>query len=209
MQNRTDRINFPPVVDEELWKDVSPSSKPFTVPELACVPMSPKNVSHETPVIATPHADSPCVNDDNEDNYFKRRELQGLITPARTPSDILYRGPLYASSSEEDCGEVSRPTSPGSFPDDGHLVPHAETNETHEKLLYHRQRQMAIKQSLSEFTAKMTNLLEWHKEEELALLAQLHTTDPSSGSMSSRSSLRRGRSKLSERLYEAIDLNSG
>ena len=189
MQSRPDRIDFPPVDPDELWKDVSPSQVIAPLVDLQSSHDSQKDSPKGTPIIATPHANSPVFGEGSGDNFFKARQLAGLITPARTPSDILYRGPLYASSSEEDCCEGSRLTSPGSSP--------RETNtELHNRLQYHRERQAAIKQTLSDFNSKMSNLIEWHKHQEQAISSQLNT-------------LPRGRSKLCERLYEAIEFNSG
>ena len=68
----------------------------------------------------------------------------------------------------------------------------------------------AIPDGTAEYEAKMTELMNWHREQERDILIRL-TGEPSTGSSSSSrgsTRLRRGRSKLSERLYAAIELNT-
>jgi hypothetical protein len=211
MENRQDRINFPPVDSESLWTGISPVRDEVKkrVPQ----------VSTElcTPDICSPRDLSPCDVNSQGVNFFKARELAGLITPARTPSDILYRGPLYQSSSDEESAETSRPPTPVSPIGEKTeaIIKKASldfnresSSDIHSQLLFHRSRQEAIKGSIADFESKMSSLLDWHREQERELLIRLNSAAPSTGSCSGRSSLRRGRSKLSERLYEAIDLNS-
>jgi chromosome segregation ATPase len=82
------------------------------------------------------------------------------------------------------------------------------------QIAHHKARQEAIKKSILDFETKMNKLLVWHKEQETELSVRLGFpaggcggSDSSSRSSSSGGSgrLRRGRSKLSERLYAAID----
>ena len=189
------RSSFPEVNSQELWGNVTDHPSPRTPTISGC-----NNIWRglkETPKIATPRMISPYGSDEKRSNFFKEREMAGLLTPAATPSDILYRGPLYASSSEEDSFEAFRIKSPSSpiVQNDGGVL--------QKKLEYHRERQAAIRASIHEYEAKMTGLLDWHRDQERILVqGDVHSS-------SSRSSLRRGRSKLSERLYEAIDLNGG
>ena len=190
MQNRLDRIKFPEVSSEDLWRDVVSVSPPRTPPRYSGT--SSTDRFERTPVIATtPLEETPLGSGGRSDNFLRIRKLTGLITPAATPSDILQRGPLYVSSSEEE--------SNGSC---GHESPKSADDGLQKRLDYHQERQRVIRQSISDFEAKMTELLDWHKGQERMLLSQLPCN-------SSRTSFRRGRSKLSERLYEAIDLNGG
>ena len=219
MQSRTDRIHFPIVDPDILWSDVPDVPSPVT-PESGSM-RDENRIFDRTPILSTPIQPSPALFDSQSRNYFKNRELAGLVTPARTPSDILFRGPLYAGSSEcEDAESRSclgtplssvgaRETTPLAFSGDSD-VSEGGRADLERKLTHHRERQEAIRDAIKEYEAKMTELMNWHREQERDILIRL-TGEPSTGSSSSSrgsTRLRRGRSKLSERLYAAIELNT-
>lgn len=185
MQSRTDRIDFPPIDSEELWDGVAVNS--FI---MSPVPASFRDSDYKfpkTPVISlTPNPSS--VRKTGSGNYFRERERDGMVTPARTPSDILFRGPLYVNSScEEDSNESLHEKDPPvrlnlgpEIVDDlrGDLKSEdeSEDNERSEKELrveYHRERQAAIRKAITEFEKKMTGLLDWHKEREEAIVEEI------------------------------------
>ena len=77
-------------------------------------------------------------------------------------------------------------------------------DELMRQLEYHRHRQDAIRTAIQEFERKMGNLLDWHKEQESII--HLRMLNEVGGCATGRSSgLRRGHSRLRERLYAAID----
>ena len=212
MHNRPDRICYPPVDPETLWQGVSSESTPSSPDSTMDIKDCPDITS--TPVIGTsPGADEPFDSAQRGTCYFKRREIGGLVTPAQTPSDILFRGPLYVGSSDEERSGRSSGSSDGS-----NLLTPLKLNMAglnrapellslrggadHDQLAYHRARQEAIRESISEFTRKMTQLLDWHREQERELLHRIDVQ--STRSASSEPPLRRGRSKVRERLYAAI-----
>jgi hypothetical protein len=181
MQNRSHRIQFPAVSSEELWGKLARKATLETPRRGSATSLS--NEHQRTPFIATSCDESPT------DNLLKFRQRAGLITPAATPSDILQQGPLYATSSDEESYEAPQSAEVG-------------MEELHKRIEYHQERQRVIEKSILEFEEKMRGLLDWHKNQEMIHSSLLQT-------YASRSSLRRGRSKLSERLYEAIDLSGG
>ena len=220
MQNRADRIHFPQVDSESLWKDVC-TSEVLLSPgrsNVSRITVEASNVAH-SPLIITPGMDSPhCIHQEEQGvAYFKERERNGIVTPAKTPSDILRRGPLYAESSASDTDILSHiAVSPNVVSCSG-LLPFAgnttsdEVDHIRKQIQFHQDRQGAIEKSILEFEKKMRALLDWHKDQELIntnLLESCEHRDQlssSDGSTRSGSRQRRGRSRLSERLYAAID----
>jgi len=77
------------------------------------------------------------------DKYFEWREEAGLLTPAKTPSDILRRGPVFLD--ETDVDETSQ----------------VDSDFLKEQVRFHRARQDVIERSL----AKLQEVLDWHKDQ--------------------------------------------
>jgi hypothetical protein len=196
MQSASIRSAPAGIDSESLWKGVDLEAYPSTPDKIFSADL--KTLFEKTPVIATPEHRLQDIKS-VERNYFHAREQAGLVTPARTPSDILYRGPLYQDTSDE--GDVAESLEGTRAPSPILQVPRGES-EFSQQLEYHRERQAAIKQSIADFERKMTQLVDWHKQQEESILSRM------SSQSSKSSSLRRGRSKLSERLYAAIDFNS-
>ena len=210
MQARTDRIHFPPVDPEALWKNVPDAPSPSTPSR--CGTKLRQGTIEQVPILSTPLQGSPALSDSQGRNYFKSRELAGLVTPARTPSDILLRGPLYVDSSEDGGTPLSavdvHEEAPVPFSSDSDTS-EANRSDLLSQAAHHRERQEAIRAAIKEYEAKMTELLEWHREQERELLSRAaETSTGSSASSQGSARLRRGRSKLSERLYAAIEFNS-
>lgn len=237
MQTRTDRINYPLIDSEALWQGEAPESG-LSTPE-SKDSLATRIEMTDTPILVTPGKENISESGPTNGIYFRDRERRGLVTPARTPSDILLRGPLYAGSSDEDDSGSNRSSGAGT----NRAVPAPELlkqsavptqtgsvcmetfesnfgelqgNRDHmqKQIAYHKARQEAINKSIQDFQTKMNKLLVWHKEQETELSVRLGFPvggcggwDSSSRSSSSGGSgrLRRGRSKLSERLYAAID----
>ena len=202
MQNRSDRINFPEIDSESLWKGVTAESIPFTperlgYSDLSSVLSASRDDFAHTPVIVSPSTET---QPDSESVYFHTRERLGLITPARTPSDILRRGPLYESSDEEGrtISESASASSPRKVKDQHEPI----ESFTRTQIKYHQERQKVIVKSIEDYQSKMTKLLIWHKEQETMFRQKLDS--PISQTGNSAPSLRRARSKVSERLYAAI-----
>lgn len=185
MQSRIDRIDFPPIASEELWDGVA--SQSFL---MSPVPASFRDSDYKftkTPVISlTPNPSS--VRKTGNGDYFRERERDGMVTPAHTPSDILFRGPLYVNSScEEDSNESLQEEDPSvrlnlgpEIVDDlrGDLKSEEESendekSEKERRVEYHRERQAAIRKAITEFEKKMTGLLDWHKEQEVAIVEEI------------------------------------
>ena len=99
--NRPDRINFPIWKDEEVWGSGSPSgitqfyniASPDPRLRKFRQPDDLEELQIEDSVVSVPIESA---------EFFRDRERRGLVTPARTPSDILKRGPLYVSSDFSD-----------------------------------------------------------------------------------------------------------
>lgn len=104
MQNRKDRIHFPAVVPEELWGSVAMREAMYgdQPPELTEFGTPPRG-SCKTPKLLTP--EESLRNDGGE--YFRLRERMGLVTPPRTPSDILRRGPLFESEDSDSSRDLN------------------------------------------------------------------------------------------------------
>ena len=233
MQERADRINFPSIDSELLWGGVCEGS---VDPTPRGVVTKPDMIS--TPSLGSPDKDNLTILEKSGGGYFQDREKRGIVTPAKTPSDILRRGPLYAESDGSDLdqhsvgSEVSehmyavadltnhkaclttQSTSPDRSGSKGSLNrPPFGSPTTEKQILYHRHRQEAIRKSMLDFETKMTKLLLWHRDQERILMGEKTTMEGPgcsgrSSSSGSSCTLRRGRSKLSEKLYAAIDNNS-
>jgi hypothetical protein len=156
---RPDRINFPQVASEELWEQVSNDT-------LSPVDSLSEGFGHAakhasfSPVINTPLLVSPQmvghISSPEFPQYFRYRECNDLVTPARTPSDILRRGPLYDSTMSE---AETEPTSAHAF---------ANTREEFLKrqIDHHRERRLSISNFVGRFMEKMQDLCDWHKDQE-------------------------------------------
>jgi hypothetical protein len=159
------------------------------------------------------------------------------VTPPKTPSDILKRGPLYEESNGSENSEISDSSNEA---EKHHVAPELlvhrskfpsqstssalsyldreqkgipfRSRAVEHQIEYHRIRQEAISRSIIDFETKMKKLLQWHCDQERMLqTAKKQECSGRSGrssSSGSSSTLRRGRSKLSEKLYAAIDSNS-
>ena len=180
MENRSDRIHFPTVDADELWSGVkvnspliSPVDEEKTEPlfEIACTPI----------ISSTPFSSS----EEDGVEYLKHREREGLVTPAKTPNDILFRGPLFVGGVSDAESDVSDEiNSPAICSNLGRELlekaPHVEIfrgetagmwmSEIDSKIVYHRERQVAIVKAIEDYTRKMTDLLNWHRSQEAAFL---------------------------------------
>ena len=180
MQNRTDRIHFPVVDSVELWDGVTTNISSLCSPIRESPRVFVPAVSGSPVFSTTPQQMS--NNDPDAPMYFKDREREGLVTPAKTPSDILFRGPLFGSSSvDEESGNEEYP------PIRIHLgqEPNTAKNESlglsdqigcrpdwEKRVEYHRDRQRSIRRSISEYERKMSRILNWHVEEEKRILEE-------------------------------------
>lgn len=155
---RPDRINFPQVASEVLWEEISsdtPSSfdgsNPFTNPS--------ENGKFfrtlHTPLISSPRS-AERISSPQVPQYFRDREYNDLVTPARTPSDILRRGPLYDSTVSE---AETEPTSAYAFPE-------ARVDFLKHQIEYHRERCVSISSFIKQFLVKMNEIQSWHKDQE-------------------------------------------
>jgi len=197
---RQDRINFPEINTEEIWGTVNRVEETYSSPDRINAFReeafsSPPDFYSRTPILISPIPEIRREEDvRSSSNYFRDREFQGLITPAKTPSDILLRGPLYESSGDdpqscpESVGDSPCRTSTGSTPTQDILE---------NRIQFHRERQQAIRQSIAEYERKMSELLHWHQDQETKYMQKLVNKE----NMAPRV---RGRSKLSEKLYAAI-----
>mmetsp|Transcript_23783 Transcript_23783/g.44938 ORF Transcript_23783/g.44938 Transcript_23783/m.44938 type:complete len:433 (-) Transcript_23783:242-1540(-) len=95
---RADRVNFP-TLDESTWR-----TDPF------CSPLSPSDSINSVNALSpaskgwkgwTPASDEPSCHRARRwtaDKYLADRQRRGLITPAKTPSDVMKRGALFDDS---------------------------------------------------------------------------------------------------------------
>lgn len=163
---RPDRIDFPRVTSDELWEKVSEGTN-----SSSCSPLNTLNeaISKRGSVdaLCTPMVMSPerliLASSSEIPNYFRYREENNLVTPARTPSDILRRGPLYESTPSE---AETEPT-----------TAHAYAGEREEFLLrqidYHRERKISISQFVDQFIQRMQDLRDWHVHQESKYIEEL------------------------------------
>lgn len=149
MQNRSDRIHFPQVSSHELWECVDVGYGTQTPERVRLHGFGMKssregiNEVHES------------VDFMSQSKYFEWRERAGIMTPAKTPSDILRRGPVFVD--ESDSEELSQIFT----------FPVACTEYLEEQVRFHRARQSAIESKMHAFVAKMQAMLDWHREQEL------------------------------------------
>jgi hypothetical protein len=130
------------------------------------------------------------------------RQTPWISTPDHGSASDNFNGTSdpYPTARSLGSQEDTSPSPP--FLDD--MSPHESRAELLRQLAYHRVRRDAIHKSVEQFEEKMKELMDWHKEQESFILLQLQG-DEGHSSNGRGSGLRRGRSKLSERLYSAID----
>ncbi len=112
MQTRKDRIQFPAVISSELWGTDALRESVYGE-EIMDVPKfgTPPSGTCKTPHLVTP---DDLVHRGAEE-YFKTRERLGLVSPPRTPSDILRRGPLFESDDSDSSEDRRQVPPPGTY----------------------------------------------------------------------------------------------
>lgn len=130
------------------------------------------------------------------------RQIPWISTPDHGSATDVSNGTSDPYPTARNLGYQGDTTPPLYSPDD--ISPYERRAELLRQYAYHRVRQDAIQKAVKQFEEKMKELLDWHNEQESFILLQLQSYE-SHGSSGRRSGLRRGRSKLSERLYSAID----
>ena len=144
MQNRPNRIHFPEVNSNTLWLSGDQSQEIQTPGKLqrGVFPFAGNDISAE--ILVSPIQESTrFMHPNTADKYFEWREEAGLLTPAKTPSDILRRGPVFLD--ETDVDETSQ----------------VDSDFLKEQVRFHRARQDVIERSL----AKLQEVLDWHKDQ--------------------------------------------
>lgn len=169
MNYRNDRIHYPPIISEDLWKCPSlPFSDNTSSNGISRFGAKGSGVAKSMEVMTSPVRGSSdrMHSSKSTTQYFEFRERAGIMTPAKTPSDILRRCPIYMSSTDSDAlshiGDALVSPSQSEGCESSLGVAYLQ-----EQIAFHSARGAVIEAAMLEFEGRMRKLRDWHRDQEL------------------------------------------